>query len=143
MAFGFWVRRRLLWFSLLCSWSSLTSRFACLPVLSALIANRVISIFLLEQDQKQLDPGSPPYSLAGYPIDCNWLSLVAGPHQTSCPIIFRLSFYKPFLSRTLHPHHLSRHKRVYSSASIFCNLAIPLATNKMSEIPKKQTQTAP
>merc|ERR1712000_223641 len=58
-------------------------------------------------------------------------------------IIFRLSFYKPFLSRTLHPHHLSRHKRVYSSASIFCNLAIPLATNKMSEIPKKQTQTAP
>merc|ERR1712098_551198 len=57
--------------------------------------------------------------------------------------IFRLSFYKPFLSRTLHPHHLSRHKRVYSSASIFCNLAIPLATNKMSEIPKKQTQTAP
>merc|ERR1712144_191567 len=53
------------------------------------------------------------------------------------------SFYKPFLSRTLHPHHLSRHKRVYSSASIFCNLAIPLATNKMSEIPKKQTQTAP
>merc|ERR1711977_389535 len=44
---------------------------------------------------------------------------------------------------TLHPHHLSRHKRVYSSSSIFCNLAIPLATNKMSEIPKKQTQTAP
>merc|ERR1711977_188170 len=58
-------------------------------------------------------------------------------------IIFRLSFYKPFLSRTLHGDHLSRHKRVYSSASIFCNLAIPLATNKMSEIPKKQTQTAP
>merc|ERR1711939_797651 len=58
-------------------------------------------------------------------------------------IIFRLSFYKPFLSRTWDPHHLSRHKRVYSSASIFCNLAIPLATNKMSEIPKKQTQTAP